>query len=365
MSDSTSINRPRGLPSDGPPDTSRLEAFLRQQLGSGDGGDTFVVEHVPLGYSNLTYRVRFGGRDLILRRPPVGANVKSGHDMSREFRVLSALHPQYARVPLPLVYCEDPAVFGAPFYVMERVEGVVLRKPLPDGITLSPDVMRGISETFVENFVAIHGLDITSGPLATLGHPEGYLQRQVTGWIERYARARTDDIPEIERVQTWLVERMPEQRYATLIHNDYKYDNLMFDAHDLTRLRAVLDWEMATLGDPLSDLGTSLAYWMDVDDPPERLRIPLGDNLTALPGNMTRSELVERYAALSGRDVSDIVYYFIFGLYKNAVIGQQIHARYVRGLLPDPRFSRFLPSIQAAVAAAARASDLNRIDRLG
>ncbi len=360
MSETTAAN----LPADGPPDASRLEAFLRERLGPAEAG-AFSVALVPLGYSNLTYRVRYGERDLILRRPPVGANVKSGHDMGREFRVISALFPVYDRVPRPLVYCDDPAVFGAPFYVMERVDGIVMRKPLPDGTALSPAVMRGISETFVVNFVAIHALDISSEPLAALGHPAGYLQRQVTGWIERYARAKTDEIPQIERVEAWLVERMPEQCYATLIHNDYKYDNLMFDAHELTRLRAVLDWEMATLGDPLSDLGTSLAYWLDADDPAERLRIPMSDNLTTLPGNLTRAELVARYAALSGREVSDVVYYFIFGLYKNAVIGQQIHARYVRGLLPDPRFGRFLPSIQAAVATAARAIDLNRIDRLG
>ncbi|HEV2460852.1 MAG TPA: phosphotransferase family protein [Ktedonobacterales bacterium] len=348
-------------------DTSALEAYLRERLAAPDedlGGQPFSVELLPFGYSNLTYRVRLGTRDLILRRPPIGANVPAGHDMSREYRVLAALAPVYARVPQPLVYCNDPAVFGAPFYLMERVDGVVLRRPLPEGLDLSPEAMRGVSEAFIDNLAAIHALDATTGALSQLGHPDGYLQRQVAGWIQRYARARTDDIPDVERVQAWLVERMPQQRYAALIHNDYKYDNLIFNPADLTDIRAVLDWEMATLGDPLSDLGTTLAYWLDADDPPDRLNIPLSDNLTTLPGNLHRAELAQRYAQGSSRDLTDLIYYFVYGLFKNAVIGQQIHARYVAGLLPDPRFGRFQPSILAAVATAARAIDTGRIDRL-
>jgi len=280
--------------------------------------------------------------------------------------VLSALAPIYPRVPRPLVYCDDPEVFGAPFYVMERVEGVVMRKPLPAGINLTPDVMRGMSEAFIANLIAIHALplDDAEGGLGRLGHPEGYLQRQITGWIERYERSRTDDIPQMEQAQAWLTERTPEQRYSSLIHNDYKYDNLMFNPDDLTDIRAVLDWEMATLGDPMTDLGVTLAYWLDPDDPMERLAIPLSDNLTTLPGNLNRADLVQRYAEQSGRDVSDIVFYFVYGLYKNAVIAQQIHARYVRGLLPDPRFGRFLPAIIAIATTAVRAIEKQQIDNL-
>jgi aminoglycoside phosphotransferase (APT) family kinase protein len=349
------------------PDTARLEAFLRERLAAPDedlGSQPFSVDLLPFGYSNLTYSVQLGVRDLILRRPPVGADVPAGHDMSREYRVLAALAPVYPRVPRPLVYCDDPAVFGAPFYMMERVDGVILRRPLPEDLNLAPEVMRGVSEAFIDNLVAIHALDATTGALSQLGHPDGYLQRQVAGWIQRYARARTEEIPDVERVQGWLVERMPKQRYAALIHNDYKYDNLIFNPADLRDIRAVLDWEMATLGDPLTDLGTTLAYWLDADDPPDRLNIPLSDNLTTLPGNLRRAELAERYAEGSGRDLDNLVYYFVYGLFKNAVIGQQIHARYVAGLLPDPRFGRFLPSILAAVATAARAIDTCRIDSL-
>jgi aminoglycoside phosphotransferase (APT) family kinase protein len=361
-------------PGDGPrgsnpaaPDTTRLAIFLRERLAPSEPEQPLSIELLPFGYSNLTYRLRFGERDLILRRPPPGANVRAGHDMGREYRVLAALAPIYARVPRPLVYGDDPEVFGAPFYVMERVEGVVLRKPLPEGISLTPEVMTGVSEAFIANMVAIHALplDTAEGGLGQLGHPEGYLQRQVAGWIERYARSRTDDIPQMERVQAWLTEHLPAQRYASLIHNDYKYDNLMFAPNDLTDIRAVLDWEMATLGDPLTDLGVTLAYWVDADDPAARLKIPFSDNFTALPGNLNRAQLVQRYAEQSGRDVDDIVYYFVYGLYKNAVIAQQIHARYVRGLLPDPRFGRFMPAIVGSATTAEQAIEMGRIDRLG
>lgn len=368
MSDASESTRPTTAPHSAAPDapdTSKLLAFLREHVPSQSGaGDDFSVQRLPFGYSNMTYRVRYDGRDLVLRRPPVGANVKSGHDMGREFRVLSALVPIYPHVPRPLAYCDDESVFGAPFYLMEYVDGVILRRPLPDGLTLDPTTMRRISEAFIDNLVAIHALDWTSGDLNGLGHPDGYVQRQISGWRERYARARTDDIVELERVETWLSTHMPAQRYSALIHNDYKYDNLIFDSHDVSQIRAVLDWEMATLGDPLMDLGVMLAYWVDADDSAAWRGTSATDGLTTLPGNLTRAELVARYAARSGRDLGDVVYYFVYGLYKNTVIAQQIHARYVKGLLPDPRFGRFLPIIQTLATTAARAIDANRIDHL-
>ncbi|MEO7002558.1 MAG: phosphotransferase family protein [Ktedonobacterales bacterium] len=350
------------------PDTTRLYTFLCEHLLSDDEATTqplLAVELLPFGYSNLTYRVRLGQRELILRRPPVGANVRSGHDMSREYRVLSALTPIYTRVPRPLVYCDDPAIFGAPFYVMERVEGVILRRPLPDGLSLAPETIRAVSEAFVDNFVAIHALDWANTDLKQLGHPEGYTQRQVAGWRERYARARTEDIPGITQIEAWLDEHIPSRSDAALIHNDYKYDNLILAPQHLPTINAVLDWEMATLGDPLTDLGTTLAYWIDPNDPGERHDGLLDDGLTTLPGNLSRSDLAQRYATQSRRDLGEIVFYFVFGLYKNTVIAQQIHARYVKGLIPDPRFGRFLPAIHALTTTALRAIEKNRIDELG
>ena len=350
------------------PDTTRLYAFLCAHLLSADEATSqppLTVELLPFGYSNLTYRVQLGERELILRRPPVGANVKSGHDMSREYRVLSALTPIYRRVPRPLVYCNDPVIFGAPFYVMERIDGVILRRPLPENLSLTPETMRAVTEAFIDNFVAIHALDWANTDLKLLGHPEGYTQRQVAGWRERYARARTEDIPGIAQIEMWLDAHIPTQSDSALIHNDYKYDNLILDPGHLPTIKAVLDWEMATLGDPLTDLGTTLAYWIDPDDPGERHQGLLDDGLTSLPGNMSRAELAQRYAEQSGRDLGEIVFYFVFGLYKNTVIAQQIHARYVKGLIPDPRFARFLPAIHALTATALRAIEKHRIDALG
>lgn len=345
-------------------DVSRLSAYLHDALSL--GADLPVsVEHVVFGFSNLTYRVRIGDLDLILRRPPVGAHVKSGHDMGREYRVLSALAPIYRYAPRPLAYCDDESVIGAPFYVMERVEGVILRQPVPQEIVLTPDVIHAVSASLLDNLVTIHSLDCSTGALSQLGRPEGYAQRQVAGWIERYARAKTEDIPDLDRVAGWLSERVPAHTSTALIHNDYKYDNVILDPVDLSQIRAVLDWEMSTLGDPLMDLGTTLAYWVDPDDPEHRSGGPLNDRLTSLPGNMRRVELAQRYAEHSGRDLGDIVFYFVFGLYKNAVIAQQIHARYVLGLLPDKRYGQFLPAIRSLGAVAVRAIEKKRIDALG
>lgn len=346
------------------PDMSGLTSYLHDALNL-QADLPVSVEQVVFGFSNLTYRVRIGERDLILRRPPVGAHVKSGHDMGREYRVLSALAPIYPYVPRPLVYCEDDSVIGAPFYIMERVDGVILRQPLPAGILLTPDVIHSVSTSLIDNLVTIHSLDCSTGELSQLGRPEGYAQRQVSGWIERYARAKTDDIADLDRVAGWLSERIPAQSGAALIHNDYKYDNVILDRDDLPQIRAVLDWEMSTLGDPLMDLGTTLAYWVDPDDPDHRSGGPLNDRLTSLPGNMRRVDLAQRYAERSRRDLGDIVFYFVFGLYKNAVIAQQIHARYVLGLLPDKRYGQFLPAIHSLGALAARAIEKRRIDQLG
>ena len=364
MSDQQVTDQTKARQLDGEPDVSRLTTYLRDTL-SLQGDVPVSVERVVFGYSNLTYRVHIDEQTLILRRPPFGAHVKSGHDMGREYRVLSALAPIYPYVPRPLAYCDDAAVIGAPFYIMEQVEGVILRPPLPEGVALTPDLIRAVSASFIDNLVTIHALDCSTGDLSQLGHPDGYALRQVTGWIERYARAKTDDIPDLERVASWLSERIPTHTGAALIHNDYKYDNVILDRHDLSQIRAVLDWEMSTLGDPLMDLGTTLAYWVDPDDPVHRSGGPLNDGLTSLPGNMRRVELAQRYAEQSGRDLGDIVFYFVFGLYKNAVIAQQIHARYVLGLLPDKRYGRFLPAIHSLGAIAARAIEKNRIDQLG
>ena len=301
-------------------------------------------------------------RELVLRRPPFGARIKSAHDMGREFRILSALQGVYDRIPKPLVYCEDESVLGAPFYVMERVSGVILRAAPPPGLNLTPDVMRRLSESFIDNLVAIHAVDCAAAGLADLGRPEGYVTRQVEGWTKRSQAARTDDIAAMDQLATWLLQHRPGETGACLIHNDYKYDNLVLDPTDLANILATLDWEMSTLGDPLMDLGSTLGYWVDADDPPEWRQQAFG--VTTLPGNLNREQLVERYTARSGRAVASPVFYYAYGLFKIAVIVQQIYARYRQGLTKDERFARLIEMVRAASGMAMRSIQLGRISRL-
>src|SRR6185503_17503372 len=306
-----------------------LLAYLRKHIPDLDGA--LSVEQFPSGFSNLTYLLRLGDRELVLRRPPIGAKIKTAHDMGREYRILAHLHPVYSKVPRPLLFCDDESVLGAPFYVMERVKGVILRAQPPRGLDLSVETMRRLSEVFVDNLVEIHSFDYEAAGLGDLGSPQGYVSRQVSGWTKRYYNARTDDVPEIEQLATWLQENLPaDSARGSLIHNDYKYDNLVLAPDDLTRVVAVLDWEMATVGDPLMDLGTSLGYWVESTDPEEWQQY--GFVLTKLPGNFTRTELVDYYARRSGREIGDPVFYYAYALLKIAGIVQQIYARYQKGL---------------------------------
>ena len=323
-----------------------------------------VVEQFPAGFSNLTYLLRSGDRELVLRRPPVGAKIKTAHDMSREYRILSHLYPVYKKVPRPLLFCDDESILGAPFYVMERVTGIILRAQRPKGVDLPPEMMRRLSLAFIENLAEIHELDYEAAGLGELGSPQGYVKRQVEGWTGRYFNARTDDVPAIEKLADWLQQNLPaDSERAGLIHNDYKYDNLVLDSHDLGRVIAVLDWEMATIGDPLMDFGTSLGYWVETNDPEAWQRYGFG--LTSLPGSFTRTELLDHYIHRTGRRIDDPVFYFSYGLLKIAVIVQQIYFRYQKGLTRDPRFAGLGALVKACGELAQRAIELRRIDALG
>lgn len=342
-------------------DVGTLAAYLRRHLP--DIEEPIQVQQFPSGYSNLTYLLRIGEKEFVLRRPPFGAHtIRAGHDMKREYRVLVGLSKVYGKVPRPLLYCEDESVIGAPFYIMERVTGVILRAVPPVGLDLRPDVLRKLSQSFVDNLVEIHAVDYRAAGLGDLGRPQGYVERQIRGWSERYAHARTDEIPEMDRVIAWLQARCPPDSGAALIHNDYKYDNLVLDPADLSRIIAVLDWEMATIGDPLMDLGSTLGYWIDADDPEELQRFRFCP--TTLPGNFTRAELVARYAERSRRDVSDILFYYVYALFKIAVIVQQIYFRYHQGFTRDQRFARMIHLVRILGTMAVRAIERGRIDRL-
>ena len=333
-----------------------LEAYLAKHLPDASG--PLTVEQFRHGHSNLTYLLRLGDQEFVLRRPPFGNQVKSAHDMGREFRVLSKLSGVYLPAPRPYIYCDDTGVLGAPFYVMERRPGVVLRRADNPGLTIDPPTARRLSEALIDNLARLHALDYKAAGLADLGKPEGYVARQVSGWITRYANARTDPLPEMDRIAEWLTDHKPTESGAALVHNDYKYDNVVLDAGDLTRVVAILDWEMATVGDPLMDLGTTLGYWVEPGDPEPARAGAFGP--TASPGSLTRQELVARYGDKSGRDVSGMLFYYCFGIYKIAVIVQQIYARYVRGHTRDARFARLNERVAALCQTALLAMERGR-----
>jgi aminoglycoside phosphotransferase (APT) family kinase protein len=307
------LDQPRDVRPGEALDEARLHAFLVARRPELSG--PLAVQQFPSGHSNLTYLLRVGEHELVLRRPPFGAAIKTAHDMGREFHILSGLADVYPKVPRPILFCEDESVIGAPFYLMERVRGVILRGQRPPrGITLSPEVMRKLSTALIENLAQLHAVDAAQAGLSDLGHPQGYVARQIKGWTERYLRAKTDAIPQVEEVAAWLEKHRPPERGVSLIHGDFKYDNCVLDPEDLSRIVAVLDWEMATIGDPLMDLGTTLGYWVDPTDPDEHKLLPLGPTL--LEGNLDRSALVAEYCRLSGRAVPDPLFYYVYGLFK-------------------------------------------------
>jgi len=327
----------------------RLTPYLRAVLG-GSRGDVRVAQFSG-GHSNLTYLVRVDGREVVLRRPPFGSKVKSAHDMGREFAVLSKLSPVYPRAPRVIAFCEDESVLGAKFYLMERVPGLILRRRLPPGLRLDPPLVRRLSESFVDGLVALHSIDWRAAGLADFGRPEGYAERQVRGWTQRYRDAQTDDVPEMNAAAEWLAAHLPSPSGAAIIHNDYKYDNLVLDPGDLTRVVGLLDWEMSTLGDPLMDLGTALCYWVEARDSDGMRALAFGP--TALPGSLTRRELVDRYAEASGRAVDHADFHYCFGLFKTAVVVQQIYYRYRQGLTSDPRFAAMIDGVRTMARQAA------------
>ncbi|TAE00530.1 MAG: phosphotransferase family protein [Bacteroidetes bacterium] len=332
-----------------------LKIFFKEQLPHFQGDIT--IKQFPSGYSNLTYLLQIGEQELVLRRPPFGAKVKAGHDMAREFNILKTIFSAYPKVPKPIIYSNDLAVLGAEFYVMQRVKGVILRNTPPKEFLLTSALIRQISEASIDNLVQIHAIDVQKNGLETLGKAEGYVQRQVEGWIGRYEKAKTDDVLNMQKTATWLQANMPISQAICLIHNDYKYDNLVLNPENLSEIMAVLDWEMATIGDPLMDLGTTLAYWADADDLPALRHF----SLTSFEGNLNRQEIAELYAQKSGRNLSEIVFYYAFGCYKIAVIVQQIYFRFVQGFTQDQRFANLIHMVYAFAENAVLAIEKGKI----
>ena len=332
-------------------DLHKLADFLRGRLPDSDPGRplALTLEQFPGGHSNLTYLVRAQGREYVLRRPPFGTKVATAHDMGREFRVLSKLAKVFAKAPAPILHCDDESVLGAPFYLMERLRGVIVRRDPVKGMTIDTDLARRMSYALIDALAELHAVNYAAVGLGDLGKPDGYVERQIRGWSKRYDKAQTDDIPSVGELSRWLHDRLPDVNDATdatsaLIHNDFKFDNLVLAADDYTNIVGILDWEMSTLGDPLMDLGTTLCYWIEAKDPPMLNEIRFGP--TQLPGMLTRAQLAERYAEKSGRDIGNILFYYVYGLFKTAVVAQQIYYRYKRGHTTDERFEKMLLGVK-------------------
>ncbi len=337
------------------PDLEKLRAYLVKHL-PGETGELNILQF-PGGYSNLTFLINYGEKEYVLRKPPRGANIKSAHDMGREFRVLSALKPVYKPIPNPIIFCKDESVIGTPFYLMERVRGIILRNKPPKGIDLTPEIMRAISISAVKNLASLHDIDLYSTGLIQLGKPEGYISRQVEGWIKRYYNAETDLVDDMNKAAEWMQENIPADGNPAFIHNDYKFDNLVLDPGDLQHIIAVLDWEMATVGSPLMDLGTSLAYWAEPSDHPALKPF----NLTWLQGNLNREEVVQEYSMARQIDLPGMLFYYVFGTFKIAVIVQQIYARYKNGFTSDERFAGLIHVVRACAENAQKAIRFKRI----
>lgn len=332
-------------------DIENLQAFLRENFDIKN--DEIEITQFPAGSSNLTYCVRIGAEEYVLRRPPFGNTVKSAHDMKREFDVLSKLSKVYKPAPKPLIYCADASVTGSEFYLMERRRGLIIRGKSPEILENSLELQRKVCESFIENLVELHSLDYKKIGLGDLGKPEGYAGRQVEGWTKRYFNAKTDEHTELETAIEWLGQNIPASVGASLVHNDYKFDNVMLNPENLTEITAVLDWEMTTVGEPLMDLGTSLGYWMSKEVGSELLSMPF--NPRVLMENISRRELVEMYAEKSGRDVEHILFHYVFGTFKIAVIAQQIYFRFKKGFTQDKRFAQFNFFVNALGKIAANA----------
>jgi aminoglycoside phosphotransferase (APT) family kinase protein len=313
--------------------------------------DTLTIEQFPAGHSNLTYLLRTAAGEFVLRRPPVGPLPPKAHDMVREAHVLAAVHPHFPPGPQVLAVCADTAVIGAPFFVMERRHGVVVRRGMPPEYAGIADAAGRISRALIDGLADLHRIDVLATGLITLGRPEGFLERQVAGWSDRWYRAQTSPLPAMDRVIAWLGEHRPDSAHTTLVHNDYKLDNVMLDFADPGRLVAVLDWEMATVGDPLADLGLTLTYW---SLPEARAVAGMSDR----EGWWTRDLMLARYVERTGFDLAALPWHEVLGTFKLAVIVQQIYARYVKGQTSDPRFREMGLMVEALLASACTAARL-------
>ncbi len=320
-------------------DAAVIDPYLKAHIPGLTGSPK--ISQFPGGASNLTYLIEYPNQEFVLRRPPFGHKAKSAHDMGREYRILNQLNAGFPYCPKAYAYCTDESVIGAEFYVMERVRGIILREDIPAELNFTPEQTTALCKSFIDKFVELHNVDYKACGLADLGKPEGYVQRQIGGWIDRYERAATPDAPAWTEVKAWLRDKMPADHHKPgIVHNDYRFDNVILSPNNPMEIIGVLDWEMTTIGDPLMDLGNTLAYWIQADDPqPMQLTRKQPSNA---PGMLTRQQFVDYYAERAGIEIKSIDFYYTYGLFRLAGIIQQIYYRYFHGQTKDQRFAKFV-----------------------
>ena len=319
-------------------DVDAIDAALKAAIDGLTGKPS--VRQFPSGASNLTYAFDYPDRALVLRRPPFGNKPKSGHDMFREYRIMRDLKPVFSAVPETLFYTDDESIIGAEFYVMDRVDGHIIHKDIPPEWNWGEGETRALCETFFQKLVDLHMVDIDAAGLSDFGRPVGYVERQILGWNRRYEKSWTDDVEKFEDVQQWLVDNMPKRETGvSILHGDFRIDNCILNSDNPSQIDAILDWEISALGDPLMDLGNTLAYWIEADDPPQ-MQMMVRQPSTA-NGMMTRQGVLDFYAERTGADVSNFQFYYVYGLWRLAVIIQQIYARYKGGFTQDERFKSY------------------------
>ena len=334
----TAVDEARDVREEDKLDAGRVDAFLRQHVPGLQG--TPAIRQFPGGASNLTYLIAYGEREFVLRKPPSGVKAKHAHDMLREARVMAACRPHFRYVPEVFATCDDHAVLGCDFYVMERLRGIILRRDLPADAGFDEHGVRKLCTGFIDRLVELHKVDATQPELAAIGKGEGYVARQVSGWSERWRNALVEGGDSFEDLPAWLAEKQPaRERAICVIHNDYRFDNVVLDPGHPLEIIGVLDWEMATLGDPLMDLGGSLAYWVQADD--DAVFQSFRRQPTHAAGMLTRREVVGYYAQRSGRNVERFDFFEVFGLFRLMVIIQQIHRRFALGQTTNPQFAGF------------------------
>jgi len=328
-----------------------IAEYLRTNI-DGLSNEPIKVKKFPAGYSNLTYLIKIGAWEAVLRRPPFGIIPPKAHDMEREYRILTKLYPIFSLAPKPYLYCENPAIMEKHFYIMEKKVGHVLDEELPAEYGSSEQIGKTISEAVVNTLVQLHEIDIEDANLMDIGKPEGYLERQVHGWIKRYHQSKTNQIVGIEEIETYLLANIPSSPKATIVHNDFKLNNMMFDRQDPGKVVGVFDWELCTIGDPLTDLGSALAYWTEQDEAETGLT-----SVTNQPGFLQRKDLIELYTMKSNRDLSNIDFYLTFAFFKIAVILQQIYYRFKTGEIQDARFEKLNIGIKNLIYQAVNAKN--------